>query len=219
MLGLVGAPRARGVALPRRRLDHDRATEFADNVTRTLVASAILPLVMLLFATSAFGNELVDRTLGYLVLKPIARWRIVAAKLAAPLVVGGVPVALSGFARGGRRRRRRHEGGAPRRGSASSPARPRTPRSSPGPASRRARALLGLVYVFVWEATLAAYLDGIRFLSIRRYTLSLIHALDGARLATLDNPLSAAGALVGTAVVLAAFTALTVRKLTRMDVP
>ena len=73
------------------------SARFADNVTSKLVASGILPLVMLLFATSAFGNELVDRTLGYLTLKPIARWRIVVPKLAAALVVGGVPVAASGL--------------------------------------------------------------------------------------------------------------------------
>ena len=75
------------------------SARFADNVTTTLVASGILPLVMLLFATSAFGNELVDRTLVYITLKPLARWRIVVPKLVAALVVGGIPVAASGFRR------------------------------------------------------------------------------------------------------------------------
>ena len=79
--------------------------------------------------------------------------------------------------------------------------------------------LIGLVYVFVWEATLAAYLDGVRFLSIRRYTLAVIHGLDSARLATIENPLSAGAALVLAAIVIAGFTALAVRKLVRMDVP
>ena len=41
-----------------------------------------------------------------------------------------------------------------------------------GLATRQAL-LIGLVYVFIWEAALAAYLDGIRFLSVRRYTLAL----------------------------------------------
>ena len=35
------------------------SAEYADRVTSRLVASGILPLVMLLFGTSAFGNELV----------------------------------------------------------------------------------------------------------------------------------------------------------------
>src|SRR6187551_3232061 len=34
--------------------------EFADDVTRVMLASAILPLVMLLLATAAFGNEVGD---------------------------------------------------------------------------------------------------------------------------------------------------------------
>jgi ABC-2 type transport system permease protein len=192
---------------------------FADNVTRTLVASGILPLVMLLFATSAFGNELVDRTLGYLVLKPIARWRIVLAKLGAAFVVGGVPVAASGFlvvalvGAGGL-----HGALATGAGLLLGAAAYAALFTWAGLATRHAL-LIGLVYVFVWEATLAAYLDGIRFLSIRRYTLAVIHGLDGERLASIANPLSAGAALVGAAVVVAAFTALAVRKLVRMDVP
>ena len=79
--------------------------------------------------------------------------------------------------------------------------------------------LLGLVYVFIWEATLAAYLDGIRFLSVRRYTLALVNALDDSRLTSVDISLSALTAAVGTTVVLVFFTALAVRKLVRMDVP
>jgi ABC-2 type transport system permease protein len=195
------------------------SARFADNVTRTLVASAILPLAMLLFGTSTFGNELVDRTLGYLTLKPIARWRIVLAKLAAAFVVGGIPVALSGFLAvavvdaGGL-------GGALATGlglllGAAAYAAVFT---WAGLATRHAL-LLGLVYVFVWEATLAAYLDGIRFLSIRRYTLAVIHGLDDTRLATIDNPLSASFAVVATAIVVAGFTALAVRRLVRMDIP
>ncbi len=134
--------------------------------------SAILPLVMLLFATSAFGNELVDRTLGYLTLKPIARWRIVLPKLAAAFVVGGVPVAVERIRRGRARRRTARSEGALATGvgllvGAAAYAALFT---WAGLATRHAL-LIGLVYVFVWEATLAAYLDGIRFLSVRRYTL------------------------------------------------
>ena len=73
--------------------------------------------------------------------------------------------------------------------------------------------VLGLVYVFVWEATLAAYLDGVRYLSVRRYALGLVHGLDTSRLATIDVPLGIGAAIAGVVVVLAGFTALAVRKL------
>ena len=195
------------------------AAEFADDITATLLASGILPLVVVLLATSAFGNEVSDRTLGYLVLKPLPRWRIVLPKLAATLVVGGLPVALSGLAavlvieQG-------DAGGALATGlgllvGAAAYA---AIFVWAGLASRHAL-IIGLVYVFVWEASLAAYLDGIRFLSVRRYTLALIGALDPDRLRTIDLSLSGAAGAIGTAIVIAGFSLLAIRKLARMDVP
>ena len=174
---------------------------------------------MLLFATSSFGNELVDRTLGYLTLKPLARWRIVLPKLLAALVVGGIPVAVSGFLVGRAHRGRRLGGAlATALGLLVGAAAYAAIFTWAGLATRHAL-LIGLVYVFVWEATLAAYLDGIRFLSIRRYTLSLIHGLDDERLARIDDPLSAGAAIAAATIVVVGFTLLTVRKLRRMDVP
>jgi ABC-2 type transport system permease protein len=195
------------------------SARFADNVTTTLVASGILPLVMLLFATSAFGNELVDRTLVYITLKPLARWRIVVPKLVAALVVGGIPVAASGFlavalVEDGALAGALATGLGLLVGAAAYAA----IFTWAGLATRHAL-LIGLVYVFVWEATLAAYLDGIRFLSIRRYTLSLIHGLDADRLRRIDDPLGVGVVLVCAAVVVAGFTLLAVRKLRRMDIP
>ena len=193
--------------------------EFADDVTRVMLASAILPLVMLLLATAAFGNEVGDRTLVYLVTKPIARWRIVAPKLLASVAVGGIPVALGGalavavIERG-------DGGGALATGAGllAGAAAYAAIFTWAGLATRHAL-LIGLVYVFIWEAALAAYLDGIRFLSVRRYTLALVHALDDGRLASVDISLGPLTAAVGTTVVLVCFTALAVRKLMRMDVP
>jgi ABC-2 type transport system permease protein len=218
VLGLVALPVLAALVF-RTGESTTTGARFAANVTRTLLGSAILPLVMLLFATSAFGNELVDRTLGYLALKPIARWRIVLPKLAAAFVVGGLPVAASGsvavaLVDGGALGGALATGAGLLVGAAAYAAL----FTWAGLATRHAL-LMGLVYVFVWEATLAAYLDGVRFLSIRRYTLAVIHGLDGARLATIDNPLSAGVALVAAAIVVVGFTALTVRKLVRMDVP
>jgi hypothetical protein len=47
----------------------------------------------------------------------------------------------------------------------------------------------------------------------------VIHGARPAPLATIDNPSRAGVALVGAAIVVVGFTALTVRKLVRMDVP
>ena len=193
--------------------------QFADDVTKVMLTSAILPLVMLLLATAAFGNEVGDRTLVYLVTKPIARWRIVLPKLLASVAVGGIPVALGGalavavIERG-------DAGGALATGAGllAGAAAYAAIFTWAGLATRHAL-LIGLVYVFIWEAALAAYLDGIRFLSVRRYTLALVHAFDHGRLASGDISLGVVPAAVGTTVVLIGFTALAVRKLVRMDVP
>jgi ABC-2 type transport system permease protein len=194
------------------------SAEYADDITASLVASGILPLVMLLFATSSFGNELSDRTLGYITLKPVARWRIVAPKLVASLVVGGIPVALSGLAAVALIDD--SLGGAVATGVGLLVGATAYAAIFTWAGLRTRHALVfGLVYVFVWEAALAAYLDGIRFLSVRRYTLSLIHALDGERLASIDKPLAAGVALGAAAIVVAGFAVLAVRRLRRMDIP
>ena len=193
--------------------------EFADDITSTLVASGILPLVMLLFATSSFGNELGDRTLGYLTLKPLARWRIVLPKLVAAIVAGGLPVAASGAVAVGV-----IEGGdlagavATGVGLLAGAAAYAAIFTWAGLATRHAL-VFGLMYVVVWEATLAAYLDGVRFASIRQYALAIVRGLDDDRLRSLDLLLGTGAALVGGAIVVTGFTLLAVRRLSRMDVP
>jgi ABC-2 type transport system permease protein len=193
--------------------------EFADRITSRLLVSAILPLVLLLLGTASFGNEISDRTLVYLFTKPLERWRIVAAKLAAPILVGGLPVAASGAAAvavigtG-------DPGGAAATGvgllvGAAAYAALFTWLGL----STRHGLVIGLVYVFVWEAVLAAYLDGVRYLSVRRFTLAVIDGLDDERLASLDEPLGGVAGAVLAAIVLAGFGALTVRRLRRLDVP
>ena len=194
-------------------------TEFADDITRALVVSAILPLVMLLLATAAFGNEVSDRTLVYLVTKPVARWRIVLPKLLAAIVVGGLPVALSGvlavaLIQQGAARGAAATGLGVLAGAAAYAA----IFTWAGLATKHAL-VIGLVYVFLWEAALAAYLDGIRFLSVRRFTLAAVHGLDPDRLARVDPSPGGAASAVAVAVVLVGFTALGIRKLRTMDVP
>jgi ABC-2 type transport system permease protein len=218
VLGLVGLPLL-AAALFHAAESTTSAAEYADDITAVLVASAILPLVVLLLGTAAFGNEVGDRTLVYLTAKPLPRWRIVVPKLLAALLVGGVPVALSGalavaiIAEGDV-----HGAVATGVGLLAGAAAYAAIFTWAGLATRHAL-VIGLVYVFVWEATLAAYLEGVRYLSVRRFALALTHALDTDRLATTDITLGAGAGIVGVTLVVAGFTALAVRRLNRMDVP
>ena len=46
----------------------------------TLVVRTVMPLVALIVGTAALGSEIEDGTAVYLMVKPIARWRIVAGQ-------------------------------------------------------------------------------------------------------------------------------------------
>jgi len=151
----------------------------ADRVLDTLVVRLIMPLTALILGTSSIGAEIEDGTAVYLMVKPIARWRIalakmlVAAGLTAALVVPSVVLTALLLGRG-----------------------PDAMTSVVGFAvaclvggSAYAAAfmalsvytsrafLLGLAYVLIWEGVLAGLLEGTRFLSVRQATLGLADAL------------------------------------------
>src|SRR3954466_5113743 len=50
--------------------------EFTIGLFRDLIVPTLLPIVVLLPATAAFGNELEDGTLPYLLMKPVSRLRL-----------------------------------------------------------------------------------------------------------------------------------------------
>lgn len=192
--------------------------EFSDGLTNQLIASTILPLVMLVLATASFGNEQADNTLPYLLLKPTSRWKIVASKLIASLLVGGVPVVVSG----GLSTLIITEGdavhaattaaalvvGAIAYGALFTWA---------GLAVRHALPF-GVAYVFVWEAALSTFLGGTRFLSVRQYMLAVVHGIDDSRLRNVDVELGLATGVISAAVLTVVFFALTSRRLDRMDI-
>jgi ABC-2 type transport system permease protein len=218
VLPLVAVP-VLAAAVYRVADDPGPAAEFADDITGNLVVGLVLPLVGLLLATAALGSERSDRTLAYLVLRPIPRSHIALPKLLAAASVAGVPVAVGGalatllILDGDV-----HGALATAAGLLAGALAYAALFTWAGLASRHAL-VFGLVYVFVWEASLAAYLDGIRYLSIRGYTLAIIDGLDDERLDTLDLRLGLVAGVVGIGLAVTGFAALTTRKLNRMDVP
>lgn len=56
---------------------------FVNVLLSALLVAGVLPVATMTLATAAFGNEVEDGTLGNLALMPLARWRIVLAKLLA----------------------------------------------------------------------------------------------------------------------------------------
>jgi ABC-2 type transport system permease protein len=154
----------------------------APEILDTLVIRTVLPLVALVIGTAAIGSEIEDGTAVFLLVKPVARWRIALAKLLVasgltlvlvvpPVVATGVLVAgastasLSvtfGFALA------TIAGGAAYA----------SVFTALGALTSRAL-ILGLAYTLLWEGVLAGLLEGTRFLSIRQATLGLAAAWTG----------------------------------------
>jgi ABC-2 type transport system permease protein len=94
---LSAAPVA--LAVVARLFKWNDAEGFGVLVLNGLALVFLLPLVAVLFGTAAFGAEIEDGTIVYLMAKPVGRWAIVVAKLlsttavTAALTIGSVLVA------------------------------------------------------------------------------------------------------------------------------
>ena len=178
--------------------------EFADGITATLIASGH-PAARHAAVRHVGVRQRARRPDARLPAcsSRSPRWRIAVPKVLASLLVGGVPVAVERPRRRGHHRERRRRGEPPRPGSGSwsEPLAYAAIFTWAGLATRHAL-IFGLVYVFIWEAVLAAYLDGIRFLSVRQFTLAVIGGLDSERLDTLDLSLGASAGAIGAAIVI-----------------
>ena len=76
--------------------DSNRPDRFLGEMFAELMIPTILPLAILVLATSAFGDEIEDRTLPYLMLKPFGRLRMVLEKLIGCILISG-PIAIVGM--------------------------------------------------------------------------------------------------------------------------
>lgn len=210
--------------------DESSNEDFINILLDGLLIAGIMPIVTMVQATAAFGNELEDRTLGYLVMKPVSRVRIVMPKLLAPIVVSAPVLIASGV-------------GATLMGASGLGAALLVLDGDVRATVAVAVALLAgavtysaiftwagllttralafaLLYVFLWEGLISTYLGGIRYLSVRAYSLAILHGLDDRTFESLSGRvIEFPAALAAAAVVTVVFVWLTVRRLSRMDVP
>lgn len=193
--------------------------EFEDVALSTMLAGSIAPLVVLAIAAAAFSNEIEDRTLANLTLAPIPRWQIVVPKLLAAITIAAPFIAASALA-------------TSQIAFLGDPvATLAVTISALGGVALYAALFLwlglvttqaigvGLLYIVVWEGFFSGFVAGARLLSIRFYSLSLMHALDARRFADASDFPDARVAVVLCLVVFAGFVLLAVRRLRRMDVP
>lgn len=175
-------------------------TFVGNDMYRDIFSATLLPIMVLVVATAAIGDEIEDHTLQYLTLKPISRLRIVLEKFAGVLITTipicwlGMMVATAIIGWG-------HFDDV---------------RDLIWPITASIiggclvfggvfmllslfiqRALLvGLFYTFVWESTLARFLPGIRSISLRHYTQSVFTHLANDRLLTITHPAAYSTSLI-----------------------
>lgn len=193
---------------------------LADGVMRNLVINLVLPLVALIFGTAALGQEFEDGTALYLFAKPLARWRIAVAKVLAAWmgtagVVGASVLATGVIALAG--------GNMDRIVPAFIAA------AILGALAYAAlfvclsvlfeRALvIGLIYVFIWEALITNLAPGAAYLSVRAYTLGIASALADTPPAVFSAQLGGVASFAALAIVVLLALAYAIRRLGSLEI-
>jgi len=167
------------------REDQDSAEAVLNNLGLILV----VPLVALLATSGLLAGEIDDGSISYLLAKPVSRYTIVASKLvvalACVLAFGAVPMGLAGLVL---------LPGSPSFGVGFAVG------SLLGGAAycalfawlsvvTRHAVVIGLVYLLIWEGLLGGLLDGIRWLSVTRWSSEVVDRIGSLELVD-DLPLT-----------------------------
>jgi len=198
--------------------DAPTVADFEQVVFSAMLAGSILPLVVLAIAGAAFSNEIEDRTIANLTLAPIPRWQIVVPKLLATISIAAPFIAVSAFLT-------THVAfiGDTRAtvavvvASLVAVAMYASAFVWLGLVSTQAIGL-GLLYIVLWEGLFSGFISGVRLLSIRHYSIGLMHGLDARRFAN-GSHLGFVPVIIICALVFTAFLWMSVRRLRRMDIP
>jgi ABC-2 type transport system permease protein len=199
--------------------DDDPRTWTSEVLYRGLIITAVLPLTALMFGTSVIGDELEDGTAVYLMTKPLPRWEILLPKLVAAwlltsafLVVSTLVSGLIAIDSGGRE---------VVYGAAIAMVLGSLVYTALfvmlSVLSTHAL-IIGLIYVFIWEGALAGLFEGVRYLSVRHYTLGVADWASGHVPETFDAYVNGGTALVLMAIVTVFAAALANRRLQHAEI-
>lgn len=161
------------------------AREFFAGIFQEFIAPTLLPIATLILATNALGNEVEDRTMVYLVLKPISRGRIVIEKFAAVAITAtlllweGTLLAYLLAMRGDAGSNVdqllaifvAELAGVLGYGALFMAISLIVPRAL----------LVGLIYALIWESLFGRFIPGVRLISVRHYVQSIYVRM-------IDNP-------------------------------
>lgn len=192
-----------------------------DGIFRDLVVPTMLPLATVVLATNALGNEIEDRTMVYLVLKPVSRFRIVLEKYAAVVqttwlaLTAGLIVVWAMVSQGEMLNDVDLLATA-------------VLAVLVGVAAYGAlfmalslvisRALLsGIIYVLIWETTLARIIPGAKVLSIQHYVNSIYSRLLSDPAIQISDALQVYSAMAAVVVLITLALLFSVARLRAMD--
>jgi ABC-2 type transport system permease protein len=192
--------------------------EFEALVLGAMLVGSIAPMIVLAIAAPAFANEIEDKTLANLVLSPIARSHIAMPKLLATITIAAPFMAASAFA----------TSYVAFLGDTTATVAV-TVAAVVGVAMYASAFVwlgllttqaigVGLLYIVLWEGLFSGYVSGVRLLSIRHFSIALMHGLDDRRFAASSH-LNLAVVVIISVLVFAGFLLLSIRRLRRMDVP
>lgn len=195
---------------------------MANTIFINLYLTLLLPISVMVLSSAAFGDEIEDKTLYLLALKPVSRFQIVLEKfvavvaMAVPILWASILIVWSVLSWG-------------RFDDMSNMIWPMFGASLVGILGfgsifitislyMRRTLLFGMFYVSIWEGTLARFLPGIRSFSISHYSRSIFsNLLDDTRLA-IDDPATTGRVVITIIVIVAIALAIGTRRLRTMAI-
>lgn len=202
--------------------NHSLRRDLANIIYLNMYATLLMPISVLVLASAAFGDEIDDKTLYILALKPMSRFRIVLEKflavilVAVPVVWGSIAVVWAVYSWGNYDALRDMVW-------------PMFAGSLVGIAGFgsifltvslyvRRTLLLGMFYVTIWEGALAGFLPGIRSFSISHYGRSMFaNALNDDSI-TIDGASDTNRIIITIVIVVAISLAIATRRLRNMAI-
>jgi ABC-2 type transport system permease protein len=177
----------------------DPAASFLGDNFLNFIAAIVIPLATLILSTAALGNELSDRTMAYIALKPVGRWRIVVEKFVGTVLVTAIPLLIGMAVTWGVLASRDSSVGGRALGAMLLAA-------FAGIVAYAAlfmfvslvipRALIvGIIYVLLWEGLITNLIPGAGVLSIRHYTQSIFVRLLADQSVKLKEPMQLGSSL------------------------
>ena len=190
----------------------------AEHLFEGLIVTIVLPLITLVFGTTALGMEIEDGTVVYLLAKPLRRFDVIGAKLAAAWLPAALLLLLSTLVSASIALAGDNSSmilacavavvlGSLAYCSVFMAASVFTSHSLIG----------GLIYVFLWEGVMTELFTGTRYISVRQYTLGLADLIADTSRSVFQADLNGIAALVLMAIVSAAAVAFAVRRLSRFE--